>query len=317
VGVSRSVAGDVTKDPPATEGIEGAAGSFASEDSAAESSGSADASPQSQRLRDRLVPAVVRCVAAVTARLQTPAVLKAGTIATGVLALGTATLFVVIGIAGVGTHIGILPQEPPQVSDTGAENANPNFGPPIFFAPPTIVGPAAPQNPVLSDDLAMAVLKSRDLANEFNALDQGPIGGDASSGLIAAYHSVFQRTDAPPTSEFPGVLAVFSVVGRYRDEPTAAAQLTGSDLGRLGADAGLPNFTVEYVDVPQLGDQTRAVHLTGMTAGIDVGVYLIEFRRGTLNAVVGVASPLGSESLVQAMSIAQTEDVRLIAAALP
>ena len=177
--------------------------------------------------------------------------------------------------------------------------------------------PVPPPDAGLSQNFARVVLQPDDLAPDFTPLDRGSTGDDPTTGLVGSYHAVYQRPLSIAGTGSDQTIAVLATLSAYRTSQAASFHLNDVSTGTLAVDAGLPTLTSEPVTARMVGDESRAVHLTGSYAGVGIGVYLIQFRRGTTNAIIGVAAVLGSESLDQALALAEKQDAHIIAAALP
>lgn len=296
-------AGPATACPPGAESASGEASA----------AGTQPSDPAGYRLR-RAVPARLRRrLSAVAVWSHTPRALRLGTVSAAGLGLITAAALALVGFAGVGTHVTLPPAPPPNPLDFGVSSDNSGFFPQIFYPPPMVFGPPLNANALPPNALSGLVLQPYDVPLDFHATDQGAVPGAAADGLVGSYHVVFQRAlGSVDTGELGTATSVLSLAGVYRDVPAAAAQVESDDLGTLGTLAGLPDFVAEPVSITDLiGDETRVVHLTGDANGVPVGVYLVEFRHGAIDGIVAIASPEGSESLRDALQLAQRQESRL------
>ncbi len=267
----------------------------------------------------RLVPdRIRRRFAAARAWSHTPRALRLGTLSAGALALLTASVLAVVGFGGVGTHVD-LPPAPPDTYGSGLSNDLYNIYPPVLPLPPLIAGPPLPSGSTLHDVLSRLVLQPYDVPIDFHRTDQGAVDGAAADGLLGSYHILFQRNlDSANSAELGGAISVISIAGVYRDVPAAAAQLEDEDLSGLGTLAGLPDLSADPVTIARvIGDETRIVHLTGESFGVQVGVYLVEFRRGAVDGIVALVASAGSESLPDALLLADRQEARLEQSAPP
>lgn len=268
--------------------------------------------PAPRPLLSRLAPHWARqWLTAARAWSHTPRALVLGAGATVALAAVAGALLLSVGFVGVGTHVQL---PPPYFGDVPVAPL-PSEGqgelgplPPLFFAP--IGGlTIAPERP--DSQLADLVLQQSDVLYDFHTQDKRSLGGDSGSGLLAAAHVVYQRTNAATSPILPGAVAIASLAGAYRDVAAAAAQLSDANLVRIAADAGLPGLTVTQVPAARVGDESRALRLSGVSQGQAVGAYLVQFRRSAVVGFVLVAGAPGSESLTQALSLAAAQEQRI------
>lgn len=274
--------------------------------------------PRWRRLACFVRSTAVTRLRALAAWSHTRRALWLGTAVTALLGLATAGALVLIGFVGVGTHSIPAIFGPPPPADSGAAVGPQPPDPSIFSLPlPALLPPAPPLGPALGDKLARLVLQPDDLASVFTVLDKGPTGGDVTTDLSASYHAVYQRPASESDSGGDSPIAVTSQVSVYRTAQAASFRLSDVNLSRLAIQAGVPGLNSETVPARTVGEESRVAHLTGNDAGVNIGVYLIQFRRGSTNAIVGVAAVLGSESLDEALGLADKEDAHIIAAALP
>ena len=250
---------------------------------------------------------------AFAARTHTPTALRFGTAAIALLGVAAAVALVLVGFVGMGTH-------PQTFDDSSSALVGPQLPPegaPSLFSPPSPLLPVPPPDAGLSQNFARVVLQPDDLAPDFTPLDRGSTGDDPTTGLVGSYHAVYQRPLSVAGTGSDQTIAVLATLSAYRTSQAASFHLNDVSTGTLAVDAGLPTLNSEPVTARTVGDESRAVHLTGSYAGVGIGVYLIQFRRGTTNAIVGVAAVLGSESLEQALTLAEKQDAHIIATALP
>jgi hypothetical protein len=259
------------------------------------------------------------------ARMQTlcqrPAALAAGTALAVVLMVGVVTALVVVGIAGIGA--GNAHFYYPGTSASSFEPASaqhifpthlPQVGPPAPEVPDAagLQGSLAPLPDVSFESLQHAVLQPIDLDSSFTIVEQVPTGNDPASGLLASFDASYERGDiatAAQTTAFPGLKAVFSQVLFYRTAAIASTQLNLVDIQQLGAQAGLPGMAAEPVDLPTVGDESRAVRLMGIAAGEPVEVVIVQFRVNNVIGVLGVAARTGDDPdlLDQAVALARAQ----------
>jgi len=257
-----------------------------------------------QWLRDWLTPA--------RAWSHTPRALALGAGATVALAAGAGVLLVVVGFLGAGTHV---PLPPPFFGDapeaTAPGEGEGALGPLLapVFAPIGGLGPAVER--VADSPLGDLVLQQADVLYDFRTQDKRPLGNDSGSGLLGAFHVVYQRNNASTSAILPGTVAIASLVGAYRDVASATAQISAPNLTQIAADAGLPGLDVTLVPAAIVGDESRALHLSGVSQGQAIGAYLVQFRRSAVVGFVLIAAAPGDESLIQALLLAATQEQRI------
>jgi len=245
--------------------------------------------------------------------LQTPWALRAGTGVTVVLAIAALSSLIIVGIRGVGTYPAALPvASGVGTGTTSSYEPSAIFGPtgPQPFEQPRFI-PGANIDAVVSKSLSLLVLQPSDLPVELQPLTKSPTGGDPSSELLTSYNALFQRKDLPATVNVDQTIAITSIAGIYKDVQAASTQLNGFDPVRLAAESGLAGLDAQPAAAPGIGDESRAFRLAGRSAGIDIGYYLIQFRRDNLLATVGVAAVRGSESYDRAVDLARVQDGRI------
>ncbi len=267
----------------------------------------------------RLLTGVRRRWRVITGWTHTRRALALGTALTGALGIAAVAALVVVGFAGVGTHnVPVLygpvasdngtaagPQPPPEASQS------------VFSLPSPLLPEPSVLTAAISQSLSTVVLQQSDLANDFTLLNGGPTGADGAAGLLGSYHVVYQRPLVVAAEGRSGSLATLAVIGIYRDTQTASFRLTDVSADRLGVEAGLPGLNAVAVVGRSIGDESRVIHLSGNSSGVDIGVYLVQFKRGSTDAIVGIAAVLGSESLDEVLRLADIQDAHIIAAALP
>jgi hypothetical protein len=243
----------------------------------------------------------------------TPRALWLGTLSAGTLAVFTVVMLATVGFGGVGTHVELPPAPLADTYSSGIPSSIDNVYPPVYPLPPLIAGPPLPPDSSLPNRLATLVLQPYDLPIDFRITDQGANDNTSEDGLVGSYHVLFTRgLNGSSSAGLPGVISVLSIASVYRDVPVAAAPIEGNDLSGLGTLAGLPDLKAEPVSVTQvIGDETRVVHLTGNSYGFQIGAYLVEFRRGAVDGIVGLVAPKGSESLHDAIALAQQQESRI------
>jgi hypothetical protein len=162
----------------------------------------------------------------------------------------------------------------------------------------------------LDQEVEKLVLQPQDLPVGFDQLPGTSTGADPSRGLMASFHYVYERL-VPLEAAGDSTVAVFSFSGLYRDDASASQQIDNLDPDQLGREAGVPDMIGGYVFTRKVGDSSIGVHLTGSEAGVRVGVYIVAFTRGSVEGIVGVAATEGSESLEQALQLAEAQDARI------
>jgi hypothetical protein len=229
---------------------------------------------------------------------------------TGLLVLMGAAAFVsliMIGVFGRGAY------HPPQLVSFPVDSGQIGPLPPDASAlfPPFLTSTPALTREV-SDSLAHLALQQSDLPDGMTLEENGATGEANLDGLLGSYHAVYQRSgDVTGTTAADRAITVFSLVGAYTDALAASHQLTDVAAAELGAEAGLPQLVSQPVAVSLIGDETHAFHLTGQDGSAPVGVYVVEFRSGPVNGIVGVAWPHGQESLDEAVALARLQAAHL------
>jgi hypothetical protein len=272
-----------------------------------------------RRVRRLVRPALPGWLSVIRAWTHTSRALLLGTLFTGAIAAAALVVLVVVGFAGVGTHNVPVLYGPMAADNSTAPGPQP---PPesthsVFGLPSPLLPEPSTLTAAISQSLSTVVLQPSDLGSDFTLLNGGPTGADAAAGLLGSYHAVYQRPLANAANAGRLSVATLTVVGIYRDTQTASFRLTDIAADRLGVEAGLPGLNATVVPARTVGDESRVLHLWGNSTGVDIGVYLVQFRRGSTDAIVGTAAVLGSESLDEALALADLQDGHIIAAALP
>jgi len=281
-------------------------------------------------LRDALPPGLIALWEAARRWSRRPVALAAGTALAVVLIVGVVAALVVVGVVGIGAGSAHFYYPSLSTSSLDTEGARhifpthlPQVGPPAPEVPDAagLQGSLAPMPEVSFDRLQHAVLQPIDLDGSFMIVEQVPTGSDPTSGLIASFDASYERGDeaAAQTVLFPGLKAVFSQVLVYRTAAIASAQLNLVDVQQLGAQAGLPGMVAEPVDLPAVGDESRAVRLMGIAAGEPVEVVIVQFRVNSVIGVLGVAAREGDDPalLDQAVALARAQMRDILSLVVP
>lgn len=237
--------------------------------------------------------------------------LQVGTGLMLVLGAGATAALIAVGVLGVGTHSPTwLSQQPPLPLDSSASDQSVNVPPEVFGGEQYGPVPAAPAAVDLTNTVAQLVLQPADLPAGFTQLPGSDTGADPSRNLLASYHGAYQRA-TPAEAGSDATIGVFSFAGIYKDDESALLQLGNLDPDGLAREAGQPNLAGRFASARTVGDGSMAVHLAGNVAGVQVGVFIVAFRRGAVEGIVGVAAPLGSESLDTALQLANAQEARI------
>lgn len=263
----------------------------------------------------RLRPLVERLRAAeraIIAWSHTRRALRIGTAVVVALGATAAVALLLIGALGVGTHTPTWYSEHPVDTSAGGETTNILTPPQVFGNADSGMqyGPFAPPPLDLNNTVAQLVLQPADLPDGFAQLPGSDTGADPGRGLLASYHDAYQR-QAPTEGSSDATIGVFTFAGLYRDDESALLQIDNLDPDSLAREAGRPDMAGRFVSAATVGDGSTVVHLAGNVAGVQVGVYIVAFRRGAVEGIVGVAAPLGSESLDTALQLANAQEARI------
>jgi hypothetical protein len=162
--------------------------------------------------------------------------------------------------------------------------------------------------------LDQLALTATDLPAGFAATASGPGGPELGTDVLASYQEEFQQRDVTSPQALQQTIVIITLLGQYKDAVSALNGIKAINTQSLNQLLGSVNLNAETATIPQIGEDSQAFHFTGDSNNVSVGGYLIVFHRGPLAALILTAAVKGSESLQQAIDLAQKQDQKLTAA---
>ncbi|HLZ70898.1 MAG TPA: hypothetical protein VKV26_13430 [Dehalococcoidia bacterium] len=173
----------------------------------------------------------------------------------------------------------------------------------------------------LQSQLAKVALTDKDLPSGYTSLSGlvGNTANDLSFGnQTASYSDLFVKgnlTSLGSANPFAGGVVIESLNG-FKDSAAAGATLKDLRLQALRQDCS-PDTKVEQVSgAPKLGDETLAYKISSTDSQQPYSGYLIVWRRGKVDAVVGQISNPGPKNIDETAALAQKLDAKMKAAGL-
>jgi len=173
-----------------------------------------------------------------------------------------------------------------------------------------------PTDANLQSQLAKVALTDKDLPAGYNSLSSILGGGESDLNFAnetAAYSDFFIKgnlTSLSSGNPFAGNVVIESLNG-FKDSGSAGSTLKDLRLQALKQECS-PDTKIEPVSgAPKLGDETLAYKITSTDSSQPYSGYLIVWRRGKVDVVLGMIGNPGPKSLDDTAALAKKLDDKM------